>query len=195
VSRARRAWLGLLGVGVLALLAVAPAAAHGNTVRVDDDYGPYPLIVMTGPGATVGDLVFSVIVTSRRDGSLDTTPILGATVTTTFQLSNTQTVPVAYVLPPEPVLADSGYYEHIVTIPGDGQWAVTVDVSGPQGAARATFPVIKRTPPVSVEWITWALVLLPVLVVLVVFGYLWRAQRRAAPPELLLAEEEDDDLD
>jgi hypothetical protein len=188
----KRAGLAMIGGWVLALLA-SGAAAHGGTVRVDNDYGPYHLIVVTGPATQASDLLLTVVVTERRGEAVEAPPVVGATVTATFQLRDADTPPVAYTIPPEAVLADGGYYERAVTIPGDGAWQVTVAVAGPQGPVEVSFPVTRRTPPVPVEWVTWATVVLPVLVVIGVFFYLWRVQRPA--PESESFDDEDEDTD
>ena len=173
----KRAGLAIIGGWALALLLGSGAAAHGGTVRLDNDYGPYHLIVVTGPSAQVTDLLLTVVVTKRRGEEVEAPPVVGATVTATFQLRDADTPPVAFPLPPEAVLADGGYYERAVTIPSDGAWQVTVVVAGPEGPVEASFPLTRRSPPVPVEWITWGTIVLPVLVVIGVFFYLWRVQR------------------
>jgi hypothetical protein len=191
-SRMRRVGVAIIGAGVLALLLASAAAAHGGTVRVDNDYGPYHLIVVTGPAAQASDLLFTVVVTKQRGEEVEAPPIVGATVTATFQLTGGSAAPVVYPIPPEAVLADGGYYERTVTIPSDGAWQVTVAVAGPDGLVEASFPVTKRSPPVPVEWVTWATIVVPVLVVIGVFFYLWRVQRPVPAEESFDDEDEDD---
>lgn len=166
---------------LLSGLGLAPAAAHGGTVRVDTDAGPYHIIVATGPGPQAADLLITVVLTTVSTGAEAWQPVTGAEVGAQFQAAGGGGAPVTYPLPPEPTLADAGYYERIVTIPGEGAWQVTVQVQGTAGAASAAFPITWQRPPPWAGWLTWATVLLPVLVVAGVFFYLWRTQRPGPP--------------
>ncbi len=182
VSRRRYVEAGLL-VGLLITLLLGlgrPAAAHGGTVRLDGDYGSYHVIAATGPGTKAGDLVLTVVLSTVDKGNgTAITPILGAVVSATFTLTGTTQAPVTYALPTEPTLGEFGYYEHIVTVPGDGDWLVRLDVTSPTGTASAQFPVTLRTPPAVLQngWVQWAILLLPILAALAVLAYLWRGRR------------------
>src|SRR4051794_35977329 len=136
LSRQRYWVAGLLAALLLGLGLARPAAAHGGMVRVNGDYGPYHVVVATGPSAKAGDLVLTVILSTvdKGDGTA-IVPVLGAVVSATFTLTGTTQAPVTYALPTEPTLGEFGYYEHVVTVPGDGDWLVRLDVSGPAGSA------------------------------------------------------------
>ena len=189
----------LLRAAAALLIGAAGAQAHGATVRLDDNYGPYHMIVATGAAPNIGDLLVTVVLTGKDNGNGEVPPsIVGATVTATFQLKSGQGAPVAIPIPPEPTLADQGYYERILTVPGEGDWNVTVDVNSPAGPAGATFPVTFRRPPPGTEWLTWGAVALPIVVAIGAFIYIWRGPRRAqqaAVADEALDDGEEDDAE
>jgi hypothetical protein len=192
-------WLVLPLLGLAVLVGARAAQAHGATVRLDDNYGQYHMIVATGAAPQVGDLLVTVVLTGKdnNDGSVPAS-IVGATVTATFRLKTGAGAPVAIPIPPEPTLADQGYYERILTVPGEGDWNVTVDVTSPLGLASAAFPVTFRRPPPGTEWLTWGAVALPIVIAIGAFIYIWRGPRRAraaATGEDDLLDEDDDPED
>ena len=186
--RGRRCLVAVLCSLLIGNAAAPTAAAHGGTVRVDTDAGPYHIIAVTGPADQPGDLLLTVVLTTVSTGDEAWQPVVGAEVVAQFQQDGAPAAPIAYPLPPEQLLADSGYYERGVTIPGEGKWTVTVQVNSLAGPAAATFPLTWQRPPPWAGWLTWATVLLPVVVVAGVFFYLWRVQRPA--PGVAPSEEE-----
>lgn len=181
--------LGLLLAGLLG----SAAQAHGGTVRLNQNADPYHLTVSTSPTDKVDDLLLTVIVTTPQTEAADEQPITGATVTVTFTLSGTGAPPTVYSMPPEPVLAVQGYYERTVGILGDGDWRVTVDVSGPAGAAQGAFQIIVRTPTQTQNWLLWGAALLPVVIGVSLLIYLISTMRAA--PKVAVAIDDEDDLD
>ena len=187
-TRGRRCLVAVLFSMLISNAAAAGAAAQGGTVRVDTDAGPYQIIAVTGPGAQAGDLLLTVVLTTPSTGDNAWQPVVGAEVAAEFQRDGASTAPISYPLPPEQLLADSGYYERDLTTPGEGKWTVTVRANSPAGQGAASFPITVQRPPAWAGWVTWATILLPVLVVGGVFFYLWRIQRQA--PAVPSSEEE-----
>lgn len=109
-----RRCLAAVVIGLLISNTAVGAAAHGGTVRVDTDAGPYHIIAVTGPGALAGDLLLTVVLTTLSTGDEAWQPVTGAAVAAQFEAAGGGAAPVTYPLPPEPTLADSGYYERNV---------------------------------------------------------------------------------
>jgi hypothetical protein len=147
------------------------AYAHGSsisTVRVDNDFGPYHLVVITSSQGSARTVRLTLILTEKSDGNEQPQPILGAKVQATFEFSGTNTSELSVNVPTESRLADSGYYESIVTVPSDGDWNVRLGVDGPAGTALVAFPL-----PISsaFDWIDELLCLVPFGLIALLFLY------------------------
>ena len=154
-------------------------AAHSAiTVRVNEDVGPYHLVVGTTPADQTGSLPLTVILTTPQDDPTQeagATPVLGATITATFQLQDA--APWTVTVPPEANLAESGYYERWVTLASSGRWQITVAVQGPDGAATTSFPLIYNLPPPDLSWALWVAIGLPLVVLVAIFLIVLRQAR------------------
>lgn len=133
----------LLAWIVLIAISAQDLEAHGGgTARVvDEPVGPYRLYVWTKPDPIrVGRAHFTIGVFSRPAGSAQDEPVLDANVELAL-------VPKAggnrwQGWASREASANKLYYEADVTIPAEGEWQVTVRISGPSGGGSAEFDLI-----------------------------------------------------
>lgn len=122
----------------------APASAHGGTVNVDEDLGPYHVVVASSAALATKELLLTVVLTGKREGNDDSPPVAGAQVTATLALTGSVSPALEVTIPPEPNLGSQGYYETRLTLPSEGDWLVKIDISGREGTASASFTVVMR---------------------------------------------------
>ena len=182
VTRARRhAALLLLACLIGAMAPPRAALAHGGQVWLDEDSGPFHLVVQTTPTDTERQVRFTIVVSQ-----VDTAdPVADAEVRLRSALPGGRTAP-DFVIPPE--AGQPGFYDGSLTFPDYGQWQVTVSVqrAGGQGSGQFTLPLQKVA---GFDSPIWLIALLPVLVGAAIFFYFWRAGPKPSP------EPEDDDAD
>lgn len=156
----------LLGTGV-------PAAAHGGSVWMDEDDGPFHLIVQTQPTLIDKQLKFTVLV-SRPDYG----PMLPDAV---VQLQGilSGSAPVALAPPPEP--GQDGYYDLPVTLPDYGNWAFTITVKRGAELGVGHFNLLFQ-PPSGAGPPLWLLALVPALLAAAIFIYYWRVPKKRLEP-------------
>ncbi|GCE07402.1 hypothetical protein [Dictyobacter aurantiacus] len=174
----------LLGVGVLALLAVLGelaysivATTHGSTpvkvVKVNA--GPYPLTVnlYTYPAHASYALPFSIEPQRPINGTL------------TYDVSS---VPMPGDVPATPVRAglssDSRVRNGIqgtAEITVQGLWELDITVNGPQGQGQASVPIEATAPPALPTWVGWLIGLIP-LYGLTIFLLMQRGRRNKPEP-------------
>jgi hypothetical protein len=136
----------------LAVSLVVPMRAHahgGTVVALDEDTGPYHMVVVTG-STGVNRMVMTIILTTRTTGDEVSQPVVGAQLRYVVTEVRSQSVAATSPVPPEPKLEQSGYYETYITLPGERDANVSIDVAGSLGTASANFPV-KGQP----GWLQW----------------------------------------
>ena len=155
------------------------SAAHSAiTVRVNEDVGPYHLVVGTTPVDQTGGLPLTIIVTTAQNDPAQQeagTPVLGAAITATLQLQDA--APQVFTVPPEAGLAEFGYYERWVTLASPGRWQITVAVHGPEGAVTTSFPLTYNLPPPDLSWALWVAIGLPLVILIAIFLIILRQAR------------------
>jgi hypothetical protein len=160
------------------LVLAAPASAHGaSTVRADGDYGPYHVVVVTGSTLNPREVLMTVVLTSKAGDNADQEPrpVLGASVGATFEVRSESLAPVTFPIPPEPRLADQGYYERTLTLPSDDNWQATVAIEGPAGEASVAFPISTGLISNWGNWVQWA----PLLAVIVALAFIMFPRKRS----------------
>jgi hypothetical protein len=164
------------------LLPAAPASAHGaSIVQADGDYGPYHVVIVTGsPTPDPRDVLLTLVLTSKAGDNVDELPgpVLDASVQATFEASGKSAPPAAFAIPPEPRLADQGYYERTLTLPTDDDWQAKVDVDGPPGKASVTFAISTGLLSNWSAWLEWT----PLVAVVTFAVFMLFARRRAQAP-------------
>jgi len=177
IRRGRRLprWLGLL-ILLSSLLRAAPAAAHGGIVWVDDNYGPYHVVVQTTPGLAERQVRFTIVVSEPDSGAA----IADAQVQLHAVLSDTigGPAPIDLTVPPE--AGQPGFYDMPVDMPSYGNWQVSVAVRRAGATGTAVFALPLQPPPDAGSPLWW-LALLPVLLGVLIFLYYWRVP--AKPPD------------
>ncbi|GCE21644.1 hypothetical protein [Dictyobacter kobayashii] len=173
----------LLGIGVLALLAVlgelaysVAATTHGNTpvkvVKVNA--GPYPLTVnlYTYPAHASYALPFSIEPQQTINGTI------------TYDVSST---PMPGDVPATPVRAgltpDANVHNGVqgtAEITVQGLWDLDITVNGPAGRGTASVPIEATAPPPLPQWLGWTIGLIP-LYGLTIFLLMQRGRRRKQP--------------
>lgn len=160
--RHRGVWLLPVGVAVLGSIALyvfaVPLYAHGGGVpRLTDEVaGPYRIFAWTQPEPLrVGDIHLSIaVVKGARSGEQSATgldePITDATVIITLQPVNQVDAPLRVSAMLQQQLG-SYYYEADATLPTEGDWRFTIEVSGPMGDGRVAF-VGPVSPARQVNW-------------------------------------------
>jgi len=146
--------------------------AHGTsafTIRVDDDFGPYHLVVFTNSPGDAKTVRMIVILTEKSDGNEQPQPILGAKTQATFELSGTNRSDLSFNVPTASQLADFGYYESIVTVPSGGDWNVRLGIDSPAGTALASFPIPISSLPDWIDVLLWLALLGLIIVVFFVY--------------------------
>jgi hypothetical protein len=131
-----RAGVTLLLVSSLILQPSSLARAHGGVVRLCERAGNYQLAVFTSPTPLrAGPVEVSVLVQDPATGAC--TP--GARVTVRL------TAPVSGRVREYPATPEAAtnrlFHAAVLELPEAGRWDVEVIVDGPQGPARARFPV------------------------------------------------------
>jgi hypothetical protein len=152
--------------GVMVALGIVfgatPALAHGaTTVQVDGDYGPYHVVVTTNPGSDAKQVLMTVLLSLKVDNSQSgydqvPQPVSNAKVRATFTRIGRTTPELVSDLPLETTRTVQGYYERTVSVPSEGEWQVTLDVSSPSGSASTTFAMSLRNPTTWVQVAEWA---------------------------------------
>jgi hypothetical protein len=135
--------LALLAWIVLTAISARDLAAHGGgTARlVDEPVGPYSLYVWTKPDPIrIGRAHFTVGVFSRPAGSAQDEPVLDADVE--LALVSKAGGNGWQGRASREASVNKLYYEADVTIPAEGEWQVTVRISGPSGGGSAEFNLI-----------------------------------------------------
>jgi hypothetical protein len=139
----------------LATVSVGQAAAQESAPlkTIDVRIGPYDVTVSYYSEAEGGrPLIFSIAPKSAA-GELryQVTAVPGTLV---------NAVPVKAELTPD--LAHPAGVRGTVQLPVSGQWLLSIELDGPQGASFEDVPVLAAAPPALPEWIGWAIGLLPV---------------------------------
>jgi hypothetical protein len=181
IGRGRPRALLLLACLLAALAPPRAALAHGGQVWLDEDTGPFHVVVQTTPTDTERQVRFTVVVSQ-----VDTAdPVADATVRLSSALPGGRAAP-DFVIPPEP--GQPGFYDGSLTFPDYGQWQVTVSIARPgaQGSGQFTLPLQKVA---GFDSPIWLIALLPVLVGAGIFFYFWRTGPKPSP------EPEDDEDD
>ena len=122
---------------VAALLPSAPLSAHGGGKQqlAGEPAGPYRLYVWSSPDPwRVGEAHTTVAVT-RLLPSGEETPATGLQVFVTYNQDSRQDRIAAV----EQMGAQAGYYEADNAVAAAGDWQVTVEVAGAEGAGMASF--------------------------------------------------------
>jgi hypothetical protein len=166
---------GLFGVGLVLLTwlgAGGPATAdHSGTLQLNDRVGPYIVSVWTQPerprtdNCQIGVVVMQdhlravsdAVVRLRADRADGAGPAVAVTATH----------------------GRGPLYETALRLPTPGRWTVTVDVSGPAGAGRASFPLDVEA--ASWGWRAWLLVAIAIALLAGVGLALARRRRAPAP--------------
>jgi hypothetical protein len=120
-----------------ALLPAAPLSAHGGGKQqlAGEPAGPYRLYVWTSPEPwRVGEAHTTVAVTRLLSGG-EETPATDLQVFVTYN-QGAQQKRIAAV---EQVGAQAGYYEADNAVAAAGEWQVTIEVAGVEGAGMASF--------------------------------------------------------
>ena len=175
----------LLGVGVLALLAVLgelaysiAATTHGSTpvkvVKVSA--GPYPLTVnlYTYPAHASYALPFSIEPQQAVNGTLT------YDVSSVPDPGDVAATPVRAALSPDAKIRNGIQGTAEITV--QGLWDLDIIVNGPQGRGEANVPIEATAPPPLPQWLGWAIGLIP-LYGLTIFLLMQRGRRRNKPEQ------------
>ena len=135
----------------LTLMLPSPASAHGATVvQVDDDFGPYHIVAVTGPALSSNGVLLTVVLTDNASQDANPAPVTGAKVTANIGVSGVQNGSLNTSVPAETSRAAQGYYETTLAIPGSGDAKVTLQITSPRGPTTTSF-TIKR----AAAWVGW----------------------------------------
>ncbi|GLV60790.1 hypothetical protein KDH_76090 [Dictyobacter sp. S3.2.2.5] len=169
----------LLGVGVLALLAVLGelaysiiATTHGSTpvkvVKVNA--GPYPLTVnlYTYPAHASYALPFSIEPQRPIGGTLT------YDVSSVPDPGDVPATPVRAGLSPDAQVRNGIQGTAEITV--QGLWNLDIIVNGPQGQGEVSVPIEATAPPALPTWVGWLIGLLP-LCGLTIFLLMQRGRR------------------
>jgi hypothetical protein len=130
--------MALVGL-LMAVVLPALVTAHGGGVPViaAQPVGPYRLFVWVDPDPLAVGVVHLTVAVTKPVGDREQ-PVTGARVDATFaQPGGAPLVSTAN----EAASGQPGYYETDVTIDEPGEWQVTVQVEGAEGAGASSFPV------------------------------------------------------
>jgi len=178
----------LLGVGVLALLAVLGelaysivATTHGSTPAkvVKVNAGPYPLTVnlYTYPAHASYALPFSI--EPQR-------PINGTISYSVFSVpapGDVSATPVRAGLSPDSKVHNGIQGTAEITV--QGLWNLDITVNGPDGPGEVNVPIEATAPPAIPTWLGWLIGLIPVYG-LAIFLFIQRGRRRNKPEQPVL---------
>lgn len=175
----------LLGVGVLALLAVLgelaysiAATTHGSTpvkvVKVNA--GPYPLTVnlYTYPAHASYALPFSIEPQRPINGTLS------YSVSSVPDPGDVTATPVRAGLSPDSRVRNGIQGTAEITV--QGLWNLDITVNGPSGPGEVSVPIEATAPPPLPTWLGWLIGLIPIYG-LVIFLFMQRGHRRNKPEQ------------
>ena len=174
----------LLGIGILALLAVLgelaysiAATTHGSTPAkvIKVQAGNYPLTVnlYTYPAHASYALPFSIVPQHPINGKLS------YDVTSTPAPGDATATPVRAGLTPDANQPNAIQGTAEITV--QGLWNLDIIVNGPSGRGEASVPIIATAPPALPQWLGWTIGLIPVYG-LVIFLLMQRRRPKPTPP-------------
>jgi hypothetical protein len=185
--------LGLLA-SLLTLSVERPVFSHGGgTPRLTSvPTGPYFLYAWSEPDPwRVGEVHLSLAVTKPNPDTNSNQielPVTDVDITVTFTHMSDNTVDASVDTSVEPIVVPAVrqaflgdfYYEADPTLPVEGNWQITIDVSGPEGSGSAEF-TLEALPPRALNWtLIWSAG--GVVVVILALIAIWSRSQQPSQP-------------
>ena len=138
---------------LLVLMLPTLALAHGGGIPViaGEPAGPYRLFAWVNPNPLVAGVIHVTVAVTKPVGDREQ-PVTGAGVDVTFVQAGSE---------PRRAAADAsssnqpGYYEADLAIEQPGEWQVTLQVQGADGAGESSFPVTVAPAAGGNSLLTW----------------------------------------
>ena len=161
----RKALLAAFWLLVVTLLPAAPLSAHGGGKQqiAGETAGPYRIYVWSSPDPWRAGEAHTTVAVTRLLESGEETPATGLQVSVSYQQEGERQAVAAV----EQTGAQAGYYEADNTAAAAGEWVMTVDVTGPEGAGSVRF----RESVLPAAQFNWLLVGGGALLLLLLIGY------------------------